>query len=133
MILNRVAAVLWGSGSEVERTEVDRVVGGALRAVKCHVDESLLRDIFAADIELDRAVGELDARHECDPVTRGLAQPNALSGAVDERCVAAVEQGQAVPLGKGAEIERDRFRLTGHAGEPGESHHTRKRRGYELT
>ena len=47
-------------GPEVERTEVDRIVGRSVDAVKRHPDEALLLDVLALDVELDGAVGELN-------------------------------------------------------------------------
>jgi hypothetical protein len=45
----------------------------------------------------------------------------------------AVEELQTPSIGKGAEIGRDRFDLTGHAGRFDHRHHTGKRRDHELT
>jgi len=84
--------------------------------VKRHADETLLRDVPAADVELDGSVAEVDSRQERDSLTRGFAQPDAVSGAVDETAGAAVEEPQALRICESAEIGRDRFRLTGHAG-----------------
>jgi hypothetical protein len=45
---------------EVERTEVDRVISRSINAVKSNTSEALLLNVFALDIKLDRAVGELN-------------------------------------------------------------------------
>ena len=71
MILDRVAAANAVWGFEVERTEIDCIVCCRIAAVKRHADKALLRDILAADIDLDSAIGE--------PLARGFAQPNASS------------------------------------------------------
>src|SRR5262249_45785614 len=111
----------------------DRVVRRTIGAVKRHADKTLLRHILAAHVELNRAVGEVDARQERNPITQRFAQTDALSGAVDETACGAVEELQTLRIGKSAEIWRDRFRLTGDAGKLREAPRTGKRRNYELT
>src|SRR5439155_21020902 len=129
----RVAAAYGICGSEVERTEVDCIVGRSIDSVKCHADETLLCDVLATDVELDGSVTKLDSRQERDSLTGGLTQPNALSDAVAETAGAAVEELQALRICKSAEIGRDRFRLAAHAGNAGDNNHAGQRRDYELT
>jgi hypothetical protein len=47
-------------GPEVERTEVDAVVGLLVDAMERDAEEALLLDVLALEIDLNRAVGELD-------------------------------------------------------------------------
>ena len=65
---------------EVERTEVDRVVGRAIDAMKRHTDEARALNVLAFHIQLDGAVGEFDSRRVRGPFAFSFAQMNTLFG-----------------------------------------------------
>src|SRR5262249_54553738 len=111
VVLDSVTAAHRVGGSEVERAEVDRVVGRGIDAVKRDTNETPLREVLATDVELDRAGRELDPRQECNRFTGRLAQPNAVSGAVHKAHDVAVEKLQSFLIDQGAEIGRDCLRL----------------------
>src|SRR5260370_42360144 len=94
-VLHAVAAPCRIVRFEVERTEVDGVVRRAVDAVKRHADEALLRNVLAFDIELDGAVGELNARQERDAVATALTQTRAFLRSVAEAADGPVGDLQA--------------------------------------
>src|SRR5262249_39626621 len=118
---------------EIERTEIDGVIRREIGAVKRDAHETLLRDILAADIDVDGAVAEVDSRPERDPLACRLAQSSAFPRAVDERRGRAVEQLQALAVREAAEIGRERFGLTGRPQDGRETEHAGIRRDDELT
>ena len=100
-------------GAEVERTEIDRVVRGAIEAVKCHAQEALLLDVLPAYVQLDRAVGELDALHVRHAFAGALGQTHTFPRAVREPTHGAVEDPQAF------RVERPLLAGNGRGGDEG--------------
>src|SRR5947199_7185088 len=74
---------------EVERTEIDRFVCGAIHAVERQSDEARF-NALAAEVELDRAVREFDSLEIYSAFTRTFAQTQALPRAIGEAGHAAV-------------------------------------------
>jgi hypothetical protein len=67
--------------------------------MKGHSDEALPLDVLASDVELDRAVRELDPRHVRDPVAGTLVQTKPFPRAVGETTHATVEDLHLPPFG----------------------------------
>src|SRR5437016_3014679 len=74
---------------EVERTEIDRFVCGAIHAVERQSDEARF-NALPAEVELDRAVREFDPFEVRGSLTGALAQPETPPRAVREAGHAAV-------------------------------------------
>src|SRR5438093_13601879 len=89
--VGRVGDVLDGADAscrvfrpEVERAEVDRVIGHAIEPVKSQADEALLRDVLASDIKLNRAVGKLNPFQVGHSVTGAFVEMNTSPSFVAE-------------------------------------------------
>src|SRR5207249_11062296 len=76
MTLDSVATADGVGRPEVEWTEVHRIIGASIDTVERDTNKTLLRDVFATNVEFDGAVGELDSRKERAAFTGNLAQPN---------------------------------------------------------
>src|SRR5207249_3634472 len=83
---------------EIEWPEVDRIVRRSIDAVERDTHETLLWDILASDVKLDRAVGELYPLQVGDALAGVFAETNALPGSVAKARDAAVEDLQAPGL-----------------------------------
>src|SRR5207247_302523 len=132
-VLDAVAAPVGVFGLEVERTEIDRVVGRAIDAMECHADEALSLNVLALQIDLNGAVGELNPLHVRDAVTLAVIQTNALPRSIGDDGCAAVEESQTGTAGELPQIGLDRFSLAEHPRRSGESNGTGKRRDDKLT
>ena len=113
-------------GLEVEGTEVDRVVGRPIDAVKRHPDEARALDVLALHIELDRAVGEFDVRQVHGPFAFGSAQTNPLSRAFGETADGPVGGVDAFAVGKRPEVWLNRFLLAGNPDREGKGNRRAK-------
>src|SRR4051794_18563344 len=99
---------------EVERTEVDRVVGRAIDAMKRYTDEACALNVLALHIQFDGAIGEFDSRQVCRSFALSFAQTNTLSVALAEAADGPVGGIQAFPVGQETQIGLDRFLLRGN-------------------
>src|SRR5687767_14683202 len=99
---------------EVERTEVDRVVGRPIDAMKRHTDEARALNVLAFHIQFEGAVSKFDSRQVRGPFALSFAQTNTFSGAVGETADGPVGSVQAFPVGKGSQVGLDRLVLPGN-------------------
>src|SRR3954468_4257873 len=60
-VLNRVLAPARIGDAKVEGTQIDGLVGVVILSVECHTNEALVRHVAAANVELDRALPEINA------------------------------------------------------------------------
>jgi hypothetical protein len=120
-------------GLEVERTEVDRVIGQAIQAMKRNPDETLLLNILAPDIKLESAIGELDALQVRHTVAGAFTNTEAFLRSVVEGTYGAVIDLQAFPVGKRGQIRLDRFLLTEDPANTGECEGAAEGRDYKIT
>src|SRR6267143_68324 len=117
---------------EVERPEVDRVIGRAIDAMKSDPDEALLLNVLALDVELDASVRELDPWQVRDAVARASIKTSTFHGPIFEAACVAVEDSQAFTFGKPRQIRLDRLALPDDSGSRGESNHPAKRSDHEA-
>jgi len=96
--------------------------------VKSNTHEALLLNVLASDIELDRAVAELDSLQVRYAVARVLAETKARSRPVTDTARGAVEDLQTVAVGKLGQIGLEGSLLTGNPGS-GEEAGCRKHSG----
>src|SRR6266516_2850565 len=90
-VLYGVAASCRVFGLEVERAEVDGVIGRAIDPMKRNTDKALSLHVFASDVKLDGPVTELDPFEIRHALTGLLVEPNTLPGPVAQSTHAAVE------------------------------------------
>src|SRR5436190_16523268 len=90
-VLYGVAASRRVFGLEVERAEVDGVIGRAIDPMKRNTDKALSLHVFAFEVKLDGAIAELDPSKVRDAVAGTFAETKALPGPVAETAHAAVE------------------------------------------
>src|SRR3954447_17002780 len=60
-VLNRVLAPARIGDAKVEGTQIDGLVSVVILSVECHTNEALVRHVAAANVELDRALPEINA------------------------------------------------------------------------
>src|SRR6266516_2564120 len=90
-VLYGVAASRRVFGLEVERAEVDGVIGRAIDPMKRNTDKALSVHVFAFEVKLDGAIAELDPSKVRDAVAGTFAETKTLPGPVAETAHAAVE------------------------------------------
>ncbi|HEY6209058.1 MAG TPA: hypothetical protein VIW28_08365 [Gemmatimonadales bacterium] len=84
--------------------------------MKCHTHEALLLNVLASDIELDRAVAELDSWQVRHAFARAFAQTKTRSRPVTETARGAVEDLETLAAGQLGQIGLEGSLLTGNAG-----------------
>jgi len=84
--------------------------------MKSNTHEALLLNVLASDIELDRAVAELNSVQVRYAVARVFAKTKARSRPVTETARGAVEDLQSLAVGKLGQIGLEGSLLTGNTG-----------------
>src|ERR1051325_7720361 len=101
---------------EVERAEVDCVISRFIHSMKSYAHEALLLNVLPSDIELDRAVAELDSWQVRYAFARAFAQPKTRSRPVTETARGAVEDLETLAAGQRGQFGLEGSLLTGNAG-----------------
>jgi hypothetical protein len=117
--VGRVGDVLDGADTscrifrpEVERAEVDRVIGRPIQPVKSQADKALLRDVLAPEIKLNRAVGELNPFEISDAVAGAFVEMDTSLNFVAEAADVAVEELETFAFGELNQVRVDGLVLT---------------------
>src|SRR5438128_2843974 len=100
---------------EVERTEIDRFVRGAIHAMERHADEAPSLHVLPPEVEFDRTVREFHSLEVCGAFTGTLAQTQTTPRAIGEPGHAAVRDRnlQSPARGELGEIRFNGSLLTG--------------------
>src|SRR5262249_30973659 len=104
VVLHRVTAVHGTLGAEVERAEVDGIVG-LVGAVKRDAEKALLSDVFAAKLAHDDAGREIGPRQERDRLTGSCGQSDARSRPLGQTTDCSVATLEPVRFGEPRQID----------------------------
>src|SRR4051812_10713596 len=90
--------------SEIERPEVHRIHGRSVDRVEDDAKETLLRDILAAKIDVDRTVGERGAGNKGSPFVIAGVQSHARARTIDNPLRRAIHERESVSIRQSREV-----------------------------